>query len=74
MIREMLGDKLFATFGALTFAGVALYGIKVGRLKTREFKAAPYLRRRENPILFWTYATLMMGGAILLAYVAIFVA
>ena len=67
-------DKLFVAMGAVIFAAVAVYGIKTGRFKTREFKVAPYMRRRESPILFWTYATLLVGAALLLAYIAIFIA
>ena len=69
-----MNDKLLFAFGALIFAGCAAFGIKTGRFKMREFKAAPYMRRQESPIAFWTYAVLLMCGAVFLAYMAIFVA
>ncbi|HEU0283912.1 MAG TPA: hypothetical protein VFR52_02075 [Sphingomicrobium sp.] len=70
----MIDDKLLAGLGALIFAAVAAFGIKTGRFKTREFKADPYMRRRQSPIAFWLYAVLLIVGAVFLAYIAIFVA
>jgi hypothetical protein len=69
-----VGNKLFFGFGALLFAGVAAFGIATGRFRMMRGNADPYLRRRESPLAFWTYGVLLIGGATVLAYIAIFVA
>lgn len=67
-----MSSKLFFALGALLFAGCAAFGIKVGRFKTQVFKRDPYIRRRDEPHLFWTYASALGLGAALLGYMAVF--
>ena len=69
-----MDGKLWASLGALIFAGVAVFGIRTGRFKLKEFTRAPYLQRKEAPIEFWIYTLLLIAAAGVLAYVAIFVA
>jgi lipid-A-disaccharide synthase-like uncharacterized protein len=69
----MMG-KLGAAATALVFAGCATHMFVTGRFKTREFKIAPYVRRRDHPVIFWTYAGLLAAAAAFLIYIAVFVA
>jgi hypothetical protein len=70
----MIGGNLYAGAAALIFAACAAHGIRTGRLKIWKFSPDPYLRRREQPVAFWTYATLLAATALLFTCVAIFVA